>query len=237
MNVPRGTIFEVALQEMFVSNGIALTEAQVIQMRVFYDLLVDENAKYNLTAITDAREAAEKHFLDSVIPHKHIPRGATVLDVGSGAGFPIVPLTIVRKDISPTALEASVKKCAFIERACKAAGIYMAVCNGRAEELAHTELRETFDVCVTRAVSALPTVLELCIPYVVENGLFFAYKGKYVEELEAAKSAMKLLNVTLVDVVRGADISRECNVLVFQKHSQTDARYPRKNNQIMKRPL
>ena len=127
--------FTLELKALCEAGGIPITEMQLDQMNVYYDRLRDENEKYNLTALRTPEEAALKHFYDSIVPYSRIPDGASLVDVGSGGGFPGVPLKIMRPDLTVTALEASGKKCAFIEQAARAAGVEVKTINGRAEAL------------------------------------------------------------------------------------------------------
>ena len=128
--------FTQELKSLFEQNGLALTQRQLAEMETYYRELVEVNKIHNLTAVTEPKDAALRHFFDSAAPLGRIPEGAAVADIGSGAGFPIVPLKIMREDIRATAVESAGKKCAFIERGSKAAGIGIEVLCARAEELA-----------------------------------------------------------------------------------------------------
>lgn len=229
--------FTRSLQELFDQAGQTAEQSVLSAMQVYYEELVEVNQTHNLTAVTAPQEAALRHFFDSVTPVSLIPQGARVADVGSGAGFPIAPLKIMRGDISATAIESSGKKCAFIERASAAAGIEISVRCARAEELARTELRESFDVCVSRAVAQLRVLAELCAPLVREGGLFLAYKGDFQEELAQAKNALKALGLSLEETIKMPCEGYEHHVLVFRKQGKTAQKYPRRYAQIVKSPL
>lgn len=229
--------FLAELHLLCAQNGIELSKEQSEQMSAYYEQLRETNAQYNITAITEPRQAALKHFYDSIVPAAQLPDGAAVADVGSGGGFPAVPLKIVRPDLSMCAIEASGKKCAFIERACTRIGIEMEVINGRAEEMAHSARRESFDVCVSRAVAALPILLELCIPLIRPNGLMFAYKGDDKRELQEAQNAMRVLDIRLKETVKMRVEGYGHSVLIFEKEAPSAKKYPRNYAQISKRPL
>ena len=145
----------------------------------FYALLSEYNEKFNLTRITGEEDCFVKHFLDSAAGEKYFPKGANVAEIGSGGGFPSVPLMILRPDLTFTLVESTGKKCSFLERAVLELGLPARVVNARAEELAKkADFREKFDVCCARAVARLNTLAEYCLPFVKPGGLFVAYKGK-----------------------------------------------------------
>lgn len=217
--------------------GFVLTDEMAGAMEVYYDQLIAANKTVNLTAVTKAEDAAFKHFLDSVAPYASLPQGGMVADVGSGAGFPIVPLKIIRPDIDATAIEASQKKCDFIATAATKAGVGLHVVNGRAEELGRGELRERFDVCVSRAVAPLRMLLELCAPLAKAGGLVIAYKGNYEAELEEAGNAMEQLNLELEEIVKLPCAGMEHNTLLLRKTAPTEEKYPRSFARIKKNPL
>lgn len=225
------------LSALFENGGIAAADGSLKKMEIYYNELVETNRKYNLTAVTEPKDAALKHFFDSAVPCALIPKNSRVVDVGSGAGFPIVPLKILREDIVASAVESSQKKCAFIEEASRKAGVDIKVLNVRAEELAAGKPRESYDVCVSRAVAQLRVLLELCAPLVRPGGLFFAYKGDYEKELGEAKNALKELNLELKQTVCMPHGEYAHHVLVFYKTGTVSAKYPRRYAQIVKSPL
>lgn len=229
--------FLETLYRLFEQGGQSLTQSQAAKMNDYYEQMVEANRAYNLTAVTAPEEAALKHFYDSAFAAGLLPEGACVADVGSGGGFPIVPLKIMREDIAAYAVESSKKKCDFIEHACKKANIGITVLNARAEELARAGERESFDVCVSRAVAALPVLLELCAPLVRPGGLFLAYKADYRRELEEGKNAMKLLSMELEQTLPLPLDEYGHFVLAFRKKASADPKYPRNYAQIAKRPL
>ena len=213
--------------------------------QAYLEILLRENAKYNLTAITDPEDIRQKHFADSLALLDDepcpIPQTASLLDVGSGGGFPGVPLKLARPDISLTLLEATGRKADFLRLLVRELGIEAAVMNARAEQAAHDPaFREQFDVVVARAVAALPMLCELCLPFVKPGGVFVAYKGpkeKAGMELEAARGAIALLGGALERVHGEATVYGGRTRIMIRKISQTPANYPRNHGVMRKKPL
>ncbi|MEG1158149.1 MAG: 16S rRNA (guanine(527)-N(7))-methyltransferase RsmG [Christensenellaceae bacterium] len=231
------TEFEIALSELCTDKGYDVSEEAIAKMNVYYDEMVTVNKLYNLTSIVLPKDAALKHFFDSIVPYQKIPKNARVADVGSGAGFPIAPLVILRPDIYAAAIESSKKKCDFIVAAAQKTGIHINVLNARAEEIATGKPRETFDVCVSRAVAPLNVLIELCAPLVKNGGLFMAYKGDCEKELEEAQNAVKLLNLRLEEIIKMPHEKYTHHVLVFKKLGTAALKYPRRYSQIIKNTL
>lgn len=229
--------FTTELKALCAAGGIAISDAQVDQMNIYYERLQAENEKYNLTALNTPEEAALKHFYDSIIPAAVIPPDATLVDVGSGGGFPGVPLKIMRPDLSVTALEASEKKCRFIETAAREAGVEVRTVNGRAEEEALGPLREAFDVLTARAVAALPVLIEVTSALVRPQGMLLYYKADYEAELEASRGGMRELNLRFDQALPLPSGGLAHFVLVFTKTNPAPDKYPRRYAQIKKRPL
>jgi len=213
--------------------------------QTYTQILLRENAKHNLTAITDPEEINQKHFADSLALLADepcpVPQGARLLDVGSGGGFPGVPLKIVRPDIALTLLEATGKKVDFLKALCDELGIAAVSLKARAEQAAHDPAyRERFDVVTARAVAALPLLCELCLPFVKPGGVFVAYKGpreKAEEELRAAASAIKVLDAEIERVHSEATVYGGRSRIILRKISQTPANYPRNHGAMRKNPL
>lgn len=238
--------FKDALFVCFSASGLNgyLTDEGTERMAALYLHLVEENRRYNLTAVVEPRRAALLHFCDSVSVAHLFPEGAHVLDVGAGGGFPTLPLAIVRPDLHITALDATKKKTVYIEESARLLSLSnVTVLSGRAEELAASSAyRESFDAVTARAVAALPVLSELCLPFLRVGGLFVAPKGSgAMEEAEAARSAYRILGhcdvraETLV-VSDGAEtVSR--TALVAVKKKKTPPEYPRPYAKIMKKPL
>ncbi len=226
------TVFSETLKKA----SYELEEDKIEKMFSYYKLLTRANAKFNLTAITDESEAALGHFYDSIFCAGLIPKGARVLDVGTGAGFPGIPLKIARPDIEITLMDSMAKKADFVREAAAEIGIEAKVICARAEEAAKGILRETFDVCVSRAVASLRRLSELCLPFVRPGGMFLAYKGEPGEEIKEAGGALALLGGTFTEAVWGGG-SKNHSVLVIKKTGTTPEKYPRRYARILKNPL
>ena len=206
----------------------------------FYALLSEYNQKFNLTRITGREECDVKHFYDSLLGEKYFPQGASCLEVGSGGGFPSVPLMIFRPDLSFVLVESVGKKCSFLEKAVAELGLNARVVNGRAEELAReARYREKFDVCCARAVARLNTLAEYCVPFVKVGGVFVAYKGDAAEEIEEAANAFRVLGCRLQSNERftlpaGAG---DRTIVTAEKVRPTPAAYPRGRGKERSKPL
>lgn len=188
--------------EIFSAEGFEITEEQYSNFSEYSRLLVEWNAKINLTAITDPREIAVKHFLDSVLPLKmlDIPQNASVIDIGTGAGFPGLPMKILRPDIKLTLLDSLNKRVNFLKEVCATFGIDAVCIHNRAEDGARKrELREQFDVVSARAVAAMPILAEYCLPYVKIGGVFAALKGPN-ENIGDSEDMIKALGGEISDV-------------------------------------
>ncbi|MBD5560975.1 MAG: 16S rRNA (guanine(527)-N(7))-methyltransferase RsmG [Clostridia bacterium] len=229
--------FITELKALCAAGGIPISDAQLEQMNAYYEILRAENQKYNLTAVTTPEEAALKHFYDSIVPCGIIEQDASLVDVGSGGGFPGVPLKIMRPDIQVTALESSQKKCTFIETAARAAGVAVTTVSARAEEEARGPLRESFDVLTARAVAALPVLVEITSGLVKPDGMLLLYKADYTEEIQAAEGGLKKLNLEFSEAIALPGGNLAHFVLVFRKTGSTPAELPRRYAQIKKKPL
>ena len=207
---------------------------------LFYDLLCEYNKKYNLTRITEEEDCRIKHFLDSLCGEKYFPLHARVFEVGSGAGFPSVPLMIARPDLSFVLAESVGKKCAFLEEAVRALALNARVLNARAEDTSKkAEYREKFDVCCARAVARLNTLAEYCLPFVKAGGVFIAYKGRAQEELKEAENAIKLLGGQLLraETYELPQDAGERTLVIVKKVRPTPAAYPRGRGKERSKPL
>ncbi len=222
----------------FNKCDIKLSTEQAEKFVKLYEFLVEYNQSVNLTAITDFEEVVIKHFVDSVLPFTmaDIKENSSFIDVGTGAGFPSIPLMIVRPDFKGTLLEALNKRCVFLEKACELVGIKANVVHGRAEDYAK-EKRECFDFATARAVAAMPVVSEYCMPYVKTGGKFIALKSVN-EDIEQSKNAIKILGGKITEVkdytITNGDNRR---LFVVEKISQTPTKYPRNPSMIKKKPL
>lgn len=222
--------------------GISLTDEQLSLFDKLSDLLVEQNKTMNLTAITDPDGIAVKHFADSisVLIASEIPQGARVLDVGTGAGFPGIPLLIMRPDIDLTMIDSTAKKLKYVENTVNELGLVATTLHTRAEEAGQSkEYREKFDFVCSRAVAALNVLCEYCLPFVKQNGLFIAMKGaKAQEEIDAARSAIKTLGGKII-AEKSFSLSDggERTLVIIKKISQIPPKYPRPSAQIAKKPL
>lgn len=206
----------------------------------YFALLSEYNARFNLTAITERAEVFEKHFLDSVLGESLFPENANVLEVGSGAGFPSLPLKILRDDLSFTLVESTGKKCEFLKVAVKELSLSgVTVLNERAETLARDpKYREKFDVCCARAVARMNTLSEYCLPFVKVGGVFVAYKADAEEELREAENAIKKLGGKAAYTYRYSLPNHGARTLIcVEKSRPTPALYPRGQGKERKNPL
>ena len=233
-------IFENKLSAL----GITLTDVQKEQFDKFYELLVEWNKVMNLTGITEYEEVNEKHFVDSVSIVKAIDinKVETVIDIGTGAGFPGIPLKIAFPHLKIVLLDSLNKRINFLNTVINELGLKdISTIHGRAEDFAKKpEYREQFDLCVSRAVANLSTLSEYCIPYINKGGQFVPYKsGEIDEEVQQAKKAVHILGGTIEDVVKfqlpGTEIGR--SFVKIKKVQNTAKKYPRKAGLPSKEPL
>lgn len=236
-------MFKDILKEQAALSGIELSENQIDSLEKYYKLLIEWNEKMNLTALTEPHDVALKHFCDSILLLKYadIPQNSRLIDVGTGAGFPSVPIKIVRPDIRLCLLDSLNKRLVFLQEVVDKLGLQdVTIVHSRAEDGARkADLREKFDFATSRAVAQLNVLSEYCLPYVKVGGAFLSMKGKYSEEeIANAKSAIKLLGgkTEKVDTYNLADGS-ERTIINVKKVSTTDKRYPRTSAKIKSKPL
>jgi 16S rRNA (guanine527-N7)-methyltransferase len=227
--------------------GVALTEEQADTFEAFYRILIDWNRKVNLTAITGETEVRDKHFLDSLtaalafnFSDNHEP--LNVIDVGTGAGFPGLPLKIAYPHILLTLLEATAKKTQFLEYIVKKFGLQdVQIINGRAEEIAHQpQHREKYPVVLSRAVSSLPVLAEIALPFCAIGGLFIAYKkGDILDELQQSGRAVDIMGGRLKEVIPVSPelFDDDRRLVVFEKFKPAPEEYPRRPGMPEKRPI
>lgn len=235
---------ERILQEGLRRLGLDSGEAVIGQFLTYYELLISYNQNVNLTAITAPEEVAVKHFLDSValLGLYELPRGARVVDVGTGAGFPGLPLKLVRPDIDLTLVDALGKRVTFLRMCADTLGLMQVSClHARAEELGKkAEHREQYDVAVSRAVANLATLSEYCLPLVRVGGTFAALKGPAApQELSGARNAIAVLGGgnACIKLAEIADAELKHAVVLVDKIGHTPPKYPRSGNKAAQKPL
>lgn len=224
--------------------NITLTDLQLNRFAQYYEMLMEKNKVMNLTAITEFDEVIEKHFLDSISLGAVIDltQPLKVLDLGTGAGFPGIPLKIVYPDLQITLADSLNKRILFLQEVIEALGLEgIEAVHGRAEEMArNVTFREQYDLCVSRAVANLSTLSEYCLPFVVTGGKFIPYKsGEITEEVENAKNAVSRLGGSISDIHKFSfgenDLHR--SFVMIDKVKKTPKTYPRKAGTPSKQPL
>lgn len=227
-----------------VELGLEFNDKQIEQFKKYYQLLEKTNKNINLTAITDEREVAIKHFLDSLTCQSAVALrdGQQIVDIGTGAGFPGIPLKIYRPGIVMTLVESLKKKVNFLEDVIAELGLQETrVIHARAEDFGRDrKQREYYDLVLARAVAGLPVLAEYCLPIVKVGGLFVAMKGpKVKEEIEAAKNALSVLGGVMDKVInlKLPLIGDERNLVIVRKVSPTPGSYPRRAGMPQKKPL
>ena len=225
-------------REILLSVMPELTEVQLTRFITYYDRLITRNYRVNLTRITDPVEVAQKHFADSILAAELIPEGASVIDVGTGAGFPGIPLKLVRPDIDLVLLDSLGKRILFLRELCAELGLDVPAVHARAEDGARQrELRGAFDFAVSRAVAPMSILTELTIPFVRTGGASLMYKGpNAAEEIPACGNAFRELKCSVSTVNYSVPWGDRC-VVIAKKDGETPKRYPRKAGSIEKKPL
>lgn len=232
------------LTEKVKELSIVLNDKQIQQFEQYYNILVEWNKVMNLTAITEYEEVVEKHFLDSltIVNAIHVEKIETLIDVGTGAGFPGIPLKIAFPHLKVTLLDSLNKRIKFLNEVIDLLELNdIKAIHGRAEDYAkQAEYREQYDICVSRAVANLATLSEYCLPYVKVDGLFVPYKsGEIDEELKSSEKAVSILGGKVDEVVKfqlpGTDIGR--SFVKIHKIKETKKKYPRKAGMPTKEPL
>jgi len=235
--------FEKILDEKAVQAGLKLNRLQLDRFTRYYELLIETNRELNLTALTEPEDIAVKHFIDSLLAYDNkLFHGKRLADVGTGAGFPGLPLKIYDPSIRLTLLDSMQKRLNFLRKVTEALELTgIEFIHARAEDAGRDKnLREMFDVVTARAVANLSTLGEYCLPLVKAGGYFVALKGsKYMEEIATANNALKILGGKLLEtkLVHLPDRDDCRAILIILKNSRTSAAYPRKAGLPGKKPL
>ena len=232
------------LEQKLGGLGIKQDQNQLERFHKFYQLLIEWNKVMNLTGITEYEDVVEKHFVDSlsIIKAIDLSRIHTVIDLGTGAGFPGIPLKIAFPHLRVVLLDSLNKRIKFLDEVISQLGLTeIRTIHGRAEEYARKEeYREQFDLCVSRAVANLSTLSEYCLPYIQVGGMFVPYKsGEIDDEVEQSKKAVRILGGNIKEVMKfelpGTDIHR--SFVLIHKEQHTQKKYPRKAGIPAKEPL
>jgi 16S rRNA (guanine527-N7)-methyltransferase len=224
--------------------GIETNDEMLENLKKYKELLVEWNKVMNLTGIEDEREVYIKHFLDSIsaVKNGYIKDGMSLIDVGTGAGFPGMPLKICLKNLEVTLLDSLNKRITFLQEVAKNVGINdIKYIHGRAEDFGKDDqYREQYDIATARAVAGLPVLMEFCVPFVKVGGYFVCLKGPNANlELEESKAAMQTLGVEFIEKINVdlPDTNLNHNILVFKKIDKTPEKYPRKAGKPAKSPI
>lgn len=234
--------FKKVLYEKVKQIGIELKEEQLEKFYLYMNILLEWNEKINLTAITNEEEIILKHFVDSLTINKYIEEGKSIIDVGTGAGFPGIPIKILREDLKVTLLDSLNKRINFLNEVIEKLDLKNIECiHGRAEEFGKNKnYREKYDFATSRAVANMSTLSEYLIPFVKIGGKVLAMKGdKAEEELGEAKKAIKLLGGKVENIdnfyLPNSDIKR--NIIIIKKIEKTERKFPRKPGTPAKEPI
>ena len=237
-------MFKEELAKAAAEYGISLSDTQMEQYNRYFELLVEWNEKINLTAITEPKEVAIKHMIDSITAYDEnlFKDGTTVIDVGTGAGFPGLPLKIFCPEIKLTLMDSLNKRIKFLQTVVEELGLKDVECvHARAEEGARNKkYRESFDIAVSRAVARLPILCEYCLPFVKKGGHFIALKGmQYHDEAEEAAKAIKVMGGSKTEIrpVKLPELDDKRAVITITKTMPTPKAYPRKAGTPTKNPI
>lgn len=237
-------MFQEEMKKAAAGYSLTLSEEQLRQFTRYYELLIEWNEKMNLTAITEEHEVAVKHMVDSLTAYDTslFQDGVSVIDVGTGAGFPGLPLKIFCPGIKLTLMDSLNKRVKFLQTVVTELGLQNVECvHARAEEGARNKkYREQFDLAVSRAVARLPILCEYCLPFVKRGGHFLALKGRaFAEEVEEAQKAIKVMGGSHTEVreVHLPDLEDKRAIIIVTKTMPTPKAYPRKAGTPAKNPL
>ena len=237
--------FEI-INKILKKNNINVDENAVKKLNKYYEILVDYNNKFNLTSITDIEGVALKHFADSMVKSDIYEPNATLLDVGSGAGFPGIPLAIIRPDLKITLVDSLNKRIEFLNVVIEELQLNnVNAQHSRAQEFCTADRREKFDYCTARAVAPMNILLELCVPFIKVGGCFVGYKSINLDtEMAEAKNAMEILGVKecamydieLVGLDENAEVLQR-KIIQLKKQKSCPKKYPRPKNLIKLKPI
>lgn len=225
--------------EKFSNYSLTLTHELYDKLDIYAEFLCEYNQNVNLTAITDSEGILIKHFIDSILPavKTDIKENASLIDVGTGAGFPSVPLKLYRPDLKITLLDGLNKRITFLKLLCEKLDIECECIHERAELLAkNPDYREKFDYATARAVAAMPVLCEYCMPFVKKDGAFIALKGRN-ETIDDAKKAISILGGKAEQDISYTLNDEARHIFVIRKISHIPPKYPRNSGQIKSRPL
>ena len=235
---------EEILRQGINGFGIEASDQMINDLKTYREILVDWNQKMNLTGIEEEREVFIKHFLDSIsaVSNGYIKNGISLIDVGTGAGFPGLPLKICLRDIKLTLLDSLNKRINFLQEVSNTVNLEdVEFIHGRAEDFGKdSKYREQFDVATARAVAGLPILMEFCVPFVKLGGYFVCLKGPNANlELEESQKAMEVLGLEFIEKIDIELPNEELkhNILVFKKVKNTPEKYPRKAGKPAKSPI
>ncbi|HUM83842.1 MAG TPA: 16S rRNA (guanine(527)-N(7))-methyltransferase RsmG [Lachnospiraceae bacterium] len=222
--------------------GITISESQADQFIKFYTMLIEKNKVMNLTSITEFEDVLKKHFIDSlsIVKAVDLSGNQSLIDVGTGAGFPGIPIKIVFPKIKCTLIDSVGKRISFLDEVIEALRLHdIETIHGRSEDLAQNKkYREKFDLCTSRAVASLPVLAEYCLPYVKTGGVFVSYKsGKIIEEAEEAKKAIRILGGKQEKLTAFELYGMGRSLITIRKTAHTPGMYPRKAGTPSKSPI
>lgn len=221
--------------------NLNISEEKLEKFFTYKEMLKEWNEKINLTAIVEDEEIVLKHFIDSLMINKYIEKGISIIDVGTGAGFPGIPLKIINDDIILTLMDSLNKRLIFLDEVCKNIDLKgVNIVHGRAEDCGQDEkYREKYDVATARAVANMNVLLEYCLPFVKVGGIFICMKGNNIEEINETEKALEVLGGKIEKAEKvylpGTEIER--NIIIVRKIKKTPKEYPRKAGIPSKKPI
>ena len=223
-------------------NNIILDKDKIVILDLFMSMMLEVNKKVNLTGIKDEMDFIKKHFLDSLLItcHFDINENSKIIDLGTGGGFPGIPLKIMYPEIDIVMVDSVKKKIDFVNEAIKELNLKGSIAlHTRIEDLAHdSKYRERFDICLSRALAPMNVLSEYCLPFVKKQGVFIAYKSDNIDdEIKEAKRAISLLGGSLIDIIKVETDDFKRSFVIIEKESKTSNKYPRKPGEPKKKPL